>query len=378
MLRWVILVVAVVFLTAAATLVVQYVPDAEEAAKVAVAEVTGPQPRVVVEGDLIYDFGKMSRFDKASHTWTVKNTGEAPLEVWQDGKTTCSCTAAKLDHGQKTEFDENKKTTMVIQPGESKTIDLEWHTEKDLGENYSQGATFGTNDPRQKTFNLSVKGKVYPPVVVFPPQMIQFPRMSNDEPHRQRFAVFSKERPDLKVPKVTSSRPGLIVAEVRPMTPEEVKPLKIEKGQMVTVEIKPGMPLGDFHDELIVHTDHPKQPEVKISVGGHVDGPISVSPPGLRLRDVVSREGVSRDLSLVVRGGKETHIEVAEKPEKLDVSIAPAGTGASKGRYKMTVKVPPGTAAGEVAGNIVLKTDHPLASEVKIPVSILISRTGPG
>ena len=152
MLRWVILVVAVVFLTAAATLVVQFLPDAEDASKVAVPEVTGPQPKIAIEGDLIYDFVKMSRHDKASHTWTVKNDGEAPLEVWQEGKTTCSCTAAKLDHGEKIEFDENKKTTMVLKPGEAKTIDLEWHTEKDLGEDYSQGATFGTNDPRKKTF----------------------------------------------------------------------------------------------------------------------------------------------------------------------------------------------------------------------------------
>ena len=44
----------------------------------------------------------------------------------------------------------------------------------------------------------------------------------------------------------------------------------------------------------------------------------------------------------------------------------------------MTVTVPPGTAAGEVEGNIVLKTDHPNASELTIPVSILISRSGAG
>jgi hypothetical protein len=96
------------------------------------------------------------------------------------------------------------------------------------------------------------------------------------------------------------------------------------------------------------------------------------------MHDVVSRKGASRDLTLVVRGGKETHFDVAQKPEKVDIEIAPADTGARKGRYRMTVKVPPGTAAGEVVGSIVLKTNHPMASELKIPVSILISRSGPG
>ena len=83
-----------------------------------------------------------------------------------------------------------------------------------------------------------------------------------------RIAVYSQERPDLKVTKVTSSKPGLIVAEAKPMTAEEAKQLKIEKGYLVFVELKPGMPLGNFHEELVVHTDHPKQPEVKVSVGG--------------------------------------------------------------------------------------------------------------
>jgi hypothetical protein len=378
MLRWVILVVAVVSLTAAATLVVQYLPDAEEASKVAVPEVTGPQPKVVIAGDPTYDFGKMARHDKASHTWNIKNEGDAPLEVWQDGKTTCSCTAAKLDHGRKTEFDADKKTTMVIQPGESNTIDLEWHTEKDLGENYRQGATFGTNDPRTKTFQLLVQGKVYPAVVVFPPGLELPPGISNDKPHQVKFAVYSKERPDLKLPKITSSRPRLIVATPQPMTPEETRTFKIDKGYTVTVEVKPGMPLGVFHDELVITTDHPKQPEIRLPIGGKMEGPISVTPPGLRMRDVVSRDGASANLKLTVRGGRETRIEVAEKPENLDVAVVPVDTEKAKGRYNLTVKVPPGTAVGKVGGFIVLKTDHPMASEMKIPVDILVSRSGPG
>ena len=40
--------------------------------------------------------------------------------------------------------------------------------------------------------------------------------------------------------------------------------------------------------------------------------------------------------------------------------------------------MPPGTPAGEIDGDIVLKTDHPKASELKIPVIILISNAIPG
>ncbi len=214
------------------------------------------------------------------------------------GKPTCSCTIAKLEGGK----------TATIKPGVSTTIDLDWNT-KEMPQDYSQGATFGTNDPRMPTFMLSITGKVYPPVVIYPPQMIQFPRVSNEEPHKARIAVYSQERPDLKVTKVTSSKPGLIVAEAKPMTADEAKQLKIEKGYLVSVELKPGMPLGNFHEELVVHTDHPKQPEVKVSVGGSTFGPISVTPERLRMPDVVGKVGASRDLLLIVRGGREMRVQ---------------------------------------------------------------------
>ena len=77
-----------------------------------------------------------------------------------------------------------------------------------------------------------------------------------------------------------------------------------------------------------------------------------------------------------VRGGKPTKFEVIRHPEKLDVQIVPDDTPTMKGRYKMTVTVRPGTSAGPVDGDIVVKTDHPRAAEIKIPVTVLISNLG--
>ena len=49
------------------------------------------------------------------------------------------------------------------------------------------------------------------------------------------------------------------------------------------------------------------------------------------------------------------------------MKITPDDTPTQKGRYKMTVTVPPGHSAGPVEGEIILKTDHP-RPEMKIPV----------
>lgn len=58
------------------------------------------------------------------------------------------------------------------------------------------------------------------------------------------------------------------------------------------------------------------------------------------------------------------------------MTIAADDTPTQKGRYKMTVTVRPGTPAGPVDGDIVLKTDHPRAAEMKIPVTVGISNAG--
>ena len=91
------------------------------------------------------------------------------------------------------------------------------------------------------------------------------------------------------------------------MTPEEIKALGVQSGYTPDVEVKPGMPLGPFREELLIQTDHPKQPEVKVASGGAGDGADHRIPEKLGCRTSRSREGASRDVSLVVRGGKETH-----------------------------------------------------------------------
>ena len=112
-------------------------------------------------------------------------------------------------------------------------------------------------------------------------------------PRRLTIAVFSPERPALKVTKLTTSRPDLIVAKAVPLTAEESKQLKTGGGNRVNVEIKPGMPLGIFREELIVETDHPDQPKVTLMLIGSTAGPISVMPNALRIVAVNGKEGAS-------------------------------------------------------------------------------------
>ncbi|HEX8204383.1 MAG TPA: hypothetical protein VF590_28145, partial [Isosphaeraceae bacterium] len=192
----------------------------------------------------------------------------------------------------------------------------------------------------------------------------------------------SPDRPDLKIQPPAASRPQFLVATVGPLTDQDREKLKIERGgYRIDVDLKPGMPLGTFREELAIATDHPGRPEVRLPVSGNVVGPISTVPETVDLSGVLSNRGRVAVYMLIVRGQESTHFELAKVPEKLKVTIAPAdetqdsGAAAKMRRYRMTVTVPPGTDPGVIAGSIVLKTDHPLAGEVKIPVKVVVVGT---
>jgi len=194
----------------------------------------------------------------------------------------------------------------------------------------------------------------------------------SDEMKETSLAVFSPERPALKVTNLTTSKPDLIVAKAVPLTAEETKQLKTEGGNRVKIQIKPGMPLGSFREEVVFETDHPDQPKVTLTLVGSMAGPISVMPNSLRMVTVNGKDGGSGQVTLLVREGRSTNFTVAYKPERIDVSIVPNDTPTLKGRYKLTVSVLPGSSAGLIDDQIILKTDHPKVSELRIPVNIVI------
>ncbi len=366
--RWIIIAVVVVCLTAVATFVIQSGPSTENTeTSRAVAERKGPQPKVEIAGEVVHDFGTMSQESKGSHDWEIKNVGEGTLELWLR-QTTCVCTLANLH---------KLPDKVTVEPGNSFKINLNWDTQHKPNP-YSQGATIGTNDPKLPEFNIGVKGDVYPPVEVFPPDITTLNGISNEEVTTARIAVVSKDRPALQIKGLTTSRPAQIVAKQEPLTDEERSQLRTKGGHRVTVEVRPGMPLGAFKEELVIETDHPLRPLVKVTIAGRATGPIIVLPERLLIRGMTSVEGGSQDLTLLVRGGRATKFDVVKEPKGVKVDISPNDTATLKGRYRLRATVPAGTPAGEIRGDIELKTDHPKATEVKIPVTILISSAVPG
>jgi hypothetical protein len=311
----------------------------------------------------------MAQHDTGHRTWKVTNEGQADLHL-KFSSSTCSCTIANLERGKEA----------TVKPGESTTVELKWET-KDNNGKYQKSATITTDDLERPALAFIVDGQVRPAVVTIPPDsLLNFLTISNDEPARtMRVAVFSPDKPDMKITAVKTSRPDLVVATHQPMNSEELATLQkmeVKGGHRIDVEIKSGMPLGAFRDEVIVETDHPLQHTLKLIVLGKMTGPITVVPERLRLHDVQSERGGQGEVTLLVRGMKETHFQVMQKPESFQVDITPSNQSTKAGKYRVKVTIPPGTRSEEIEDQIIIKTDHPQADELRIPIEVYIKNAG--
>jgi hypothetical protein len=368
--RWIILIVLVVTLSAAGTVLLQYLPEATAGREggfelpLKPRNVNGPQPKLAFTagGDLTYEVGTMAQRQTGKHTWTVKNEGQADLVLHQESST-CSCTIAKFKNGE----------DAVLKPGESTDINLEFET-REFKDDHSWGATIGTNDPERPSFTLQAHGKVYPAVMTFPPEpVINLQTLSNDEDdHKVNVAVYSKDRPETKIVKITTSNKQ-VEAIHEPISEKEAKTLpgEITKGEKVTINVKSGLPLGVFKEEVVITTDHPNQPEVRVGVGGKMVGAINLLPSVLSMHDVNAKTGGTGGVTVVVRGNRATTFKVVKKPEPLQVEVTPATAG-KPGRYRLSVTVPPDTSPRRIEDEIVLETDHPKAAKVIVPLSVWV------
>jgi len=382
MLRWTFLANLVVALASLATVAVQFLP-ARTAGKTPAfpsdgGDQVGPPPKAVVDDKLTYEFGVLGQQNTGEKTWTIKNVGKGTLKL-KKVRTSCSCTIASL---------KNTSDTVSVEPGGSTTIKLEWQTRDRMGK-YSQSADIGTNDPALPMLTLAVQGEIVPSIVIYPYQegTIHFGTHGNDQPIQAKMAVFSPDDPDLEITSISTSQPERITATSLPLTDDQRAAIgtKIGKGKgyTVEVEVKPGMPIGALNESVVLKTNHPQRPEVRLELSGRMVGPISAVPGSVQMTVHAGTKPPSKVVTLWVRGGEPTKFEVAEAPEELKVGIEEVddqaqGTGkdVKSRRYRLTVTVLPETRPTIINSSIILKTDHPNATELKIPVMISIINRG--
>lgn len=226
-------------------------------------------PRAQVLGDVNFDFGSMERLSTRTHTFKIKNTGSAPLELIT-GNTSCKCTLSSLS-GSK------------FAPGDVAQITLEW-TSKTVTEQpeFSQVAEIHTNDPEQPILQLKIHGVIAESIRALPDKIV-VNRISSNEETTTQFRLYG-----FRTPKIEMTRLQYEDERLRPYFALNLEPMpkaeyEQEKGAIcgavATLRIKTGLPIGPLLQKLhmTVKIGEDKQATLDIPVEGSVVGDIVVT-----------------------------------------------------------------------------------------------------
>ena len=333
----------------------------------------GPLPAVEVVGGTVHNFGEMSVGETGEHTYVLKNTGEAPLEL-KGGKSTCKCTLSDLK-------------IETLQPGESTEITLEY-TPKGEGKEWRQQAVVHTNVPGQESVLLEVEGAVLRETYVFPEGYWQVGPVAEDEPVKVGGHIFSSRRDDLTVVEI-ASKPDWTEVVFEPAVTEELASFGARSGVRVEIRVSPKMPVGRFNDVVALKTNlEGDDGLVEIGIAGSRSGPITMIGTGFVASEMTMRvdkpissaKGVTKKVTMLVKKSvpfdlldytaSDEHIKV--EWEKDDSFKSP-----KLDRYVMTVRIEPGLRPGwydhDDPLRFTIETSHPDAQSLPMLLKVRVT-----
>lgn len=222
----------------------------------------------VLNVERLYNFGVLQNGEVGKHQFVLKNTGTADLTISVE-ETSCKCTAANL--GNET-----------VKPGESTVIDVTWKTADYMGD-YTQKVLIKTNDPDMMMVELEVRGKIVAEARAVPSDLT-FTNITRGFPDQSETKIVCYKNPPLEITGYEYLNP-----EAKDRFDVHITPLKENEyqsepdatgGYRLVLDVKDNLPLGPFSETIVLKTNSPQQPEIKVPIYGTVVGNISLAGPG--------------------------------------------------------------------------------------------------
>jgi hypothetical protein len=332
-------------------------------------ETDGLSPRAKAD-EKIYNFGIMDPLQQGTHRFTIRNEGQAPLEL-TPGATTCKCTLSKLSRN-------------VIPQGETGGVELTWNTgRKDIF--YSHSATIHTNDPLRKRIDFRIQGTVRVQLGAAPPELM----LEGIEPDRPKTVgtwLYSQTWDAIDIELITCSRDD-IQWQLEPAEPTEAPELEAKSLCRLTVTVPEGLPEGYLQEVLtcVYRTEAGDTDTLELTLSGKVLRRLAVYGPGINhlgtldLGLVHRGEELDRRLVLKVRDPQPElglgGIEVT--PDFVEVNVTPYQTDSqATGLYQLDVHIPASAPEGDYrslrAGRITLRVGHPRIDDLEMPLSFAV------
>jgi hypothetical protein len=348
---------------------------------------SGPSPTIDVP-ETQFNFGDIDIGGTGSHEFIIRNTGDAPLELTR-GVTSCSCTVSDFE-----ETDGGSKSVKLVPPGGSTRLQVQWEGKGDGGP-FRQQASVSTNDPRRPQIAFVVEGTVIPTYKTMP-QSISLAKLSAGTATQATVRVFTfgTEPPSIDSLTLDDEK----TAHFYSLTSAPLEPAEVAAetgatgGFQITVDIRPGLPIGPLRQTIMAVFRTPEEVTAEIPMEGSVSGDLALagqawdsSREALVLGMVSSRTGSQTSLFLTAKGPRRADVKLALQevvPDSLQVVIGegrPVGNG-NVIRIPLSITVPPGSGPANhigspqaPAGRIVLDTGLPDSPTLTIPVCVTIT-----
>jgi len=249
------------------------------------AEVATPQIQCE---EATFDFGSRDAAESVEHTFLVKNTGTADLEI-KKVQPACGCTTAELEKN-------------IIPPGDSAKVAAKLSLAGRSGE-VQKPINIESNDPTNPTLQLLIKGIVSADFQISPNTMM----LQKDSPEALASASV--------IVKSLKNEPFEILTSQSESGKLKIRWDKLpdESAYQVTANLEDRYEPGQYGDKITLETNHPTRKQLEVSVLVVVPAPISVAPSKLVLPQETSSP-ISRTIVLKNPPNSPLTIDKIETP----------------------------------------------------------------
>jgi hypothetical protein len=302
----------------------------------------------------VWDAGQVARGGKVTHDFVLRNEGSAVLHV-HEVQATCGCTVASFDE--------------TVAPGGEGRVRVELDTETFRGA-VTRDVTVLTSDPGNPSIVLTVRAEVHPAVDAVP-GYFRFLHVQGAEAPVIEQVVWSPDFPGLEVTAARSPWPALEVT-VRPATAAERAAESGAAGAtagrqwIVRATLASEAPTGPLEGDVVVRTNHPGQPELRLPLGGYVRPTVQATPP--RVEFGAFAAGEPRKGSVVVSNHGAAAVNVLGVDSDVPGLSAQVAEREEGKRFDVNLTLGSGLAQGPFTGTLRVRTDSPRVPVLEIPV----------
>jgi len=217
--------------------------------------------------------------------------------------------------------------------------------------------TVETNDPKNRSVRLILKGSVVPDVTV-EPRHLNFGRVNRYElPAPVELKIQLREGKGLRIKEVTSENDSIVLR----------KKHEDEKGAVYLVSLSDKVTTGRLTGRIEIRTNSKKSSKIQVPFYATVEGSVKVSPQLVSFAVVQPGEPTTRELTLTKTGKSNFSIEGIEASAKeISTKVVTENEGE---KYRIEVTYDPGDKTkGRIAEKLTILVKSAEEEKIEVPV----------